>query len=522
MRNKFKILAYLFIGIIMYNCSEDDGGKIINIDSPTDVDAQFTIAQDNSGEVTITPTATSANSFIIGFGDGSGSSERITSGEQIVHVYDEGSYDVTIIAFNTNGESAEVTKTLEVSFLPPENLQVTITQDEENVTVEASADNATSYIVDFGDGSETVTFGNDETLEHEYTEEGTYTITVTANSGAQETAVYTEDVTIEIEEEDPNTDISIPLTFEGDPESYVFTEFEGAPTTVINNPDTNGNSSAQVAQTERVQGAANYAGAFIILDENPDLINNNQLTMKVWSPAAGIPVTLRFENPSNNQNGVEATVNTTVANQWETLTFNYSGVTAGQDITKMVIFFNLGTDGQGNIYYFDDIEYGEGDGGEDPGTGGSFTTIDFEGAPTSYAFTEFAGQPTQVVANPQMSGINTSAQVAESIKVAGAGNYAGAFLILDQEPDLTAATFNIKVWSPAAGIPIIFKFEDVNNPANGIENTQTTTVVNQWETLTFNLSGDISTGDYKKMIIYFNAGNTGQGNTYYFDDIEMQ
>ena len=96
------------------------------------------------------------------------------------------------------------------------------------------------------------------------------------------------------------------------------------------------------------------------------------------------------------------------------------------------------------------------------------------------------------------------------------------FLILDEEPDLTAATFNIKVWSPAAGIPIIFKFEDVNNPANGIENTQTTTVVNQWETLTFNLSGDISTGDYKKMIIYFNAGNTGQGNTYYFDDIEMQ
>ena len=506
----------------MYNCSEDDGGKIINIDSPTDVDAQFTIAQDNSGEVTITPTATSANSFIIGFGDGSGSSERITSGEQIVHVYDEGSYDVTIIAFNTNGESAEVTKTLEVSFLPPENLQVTITQDEENVTVEASADNATSYIVDFGDGSETVTFGNDETLEHEYTEEGTYTITVTANSGAQETAVYTEDVTIEIEEEDPNTDISIPLTFEGDPESYVFTEFEGAPTTVINNPDTNGNSSAQVAQTERVQGAANYAGAFIILDENPDLINNNQLTMKVWSPAAGIPVTLRFENPSNNQNGVEATVNTTVANQWETLTFNYSGVTAGQDITKMVIFFNLGTDGQGSIYYFDDIEYGEGDGGEDPGTGGSFTTIDFEGAPTSYAFTEFAGQPTQVIANPQISGINTSSQVAEAIKVSGAGNYAGAFLILDEEPDLTAATFNIKVWSPAAGIPIIFKFEDVNNPANGIENTQTTTVVNQWETLTFNLSGDISTGDYKKMIIYFNAGNTGQGNTYYFDDIEMQ
>ena len=518
MKNKFKLLIYLFLGVLAIGCSEDDGASLIDIAAPTNVDAQFNIAQDNSGEVTITPSATSADYFIVEFGDETGASESTPVGSQITHTYEPGSYDVKVIAFNATGETAQIIKTLEVSFLPPQNLEVSITQDEASVNVAATADLAMSFSVDFGDGSDPVNFGVGETVDYTYTEAGTYTITVTAMSGGSETVTYTEDVVIESVEDPVNTEVSLPLTFEGNPDSYVFTEFEGAPTMVVDNPDMNGNPSAQVAQTERVQGAANYAAAFIDLSENPTLAENNQLTMKVWSPAAGIPVTLKFEDPSNSDINVEAASVTTVANQWETLTFNFAGATAGSNYSRMIVFFNLGTDGQGNIYYFDDIEYGDG-GGSSGGDNDILIPLDFEGDPDSYVFTEFEGAPTIVVDNPDMNG-NSSAQVAQTIRAQGAANYAGAFIDLDQAPDLANDNqLTMKVWSPAAGIPVILRFENPNNNTDGIEATATTTVANQWETITLNYPSNVGQ-NFTRMVIFFNLGTNGQGNTYYFDDIQ--
>jgi hypothetical protein len=522
MKNKFKLLIYLFVGILAIGCSEDDGAELIDIAAPTNVDAQFTIAQDNSGEVTITPSATNADYFIVEFGDGSGSSESTSVGDQIIHTYDQGSYEVKVIAFNATGETAQITKTLEVSFAAPQNLQVTITQDEASVNVAATADLAMSFSVDFGDDSDLVTFGVGETVDYTYTEEGTYTITVTAMSGSPDTISYTEEITIEAVGDPVNTDVSLPLTFEGAPETYVFTEFEGAPTTVVANPDMNGNPSAQVAQTERVQGAANYAAAFIDLVENPALADNNQLTMKVWSPAAGIPVTLRFEDPTNANAGVEAAATTTVANQWETLTFDYTGIVAGQDYSRMIVFFNLGTDGQGNIYYFDDIEYGDGEGSGGAGTGNIVLPLDFEQDPENYVFTEFEGAPTFVVANPDMNG-NPSAQVAQTDRAQGALNYAAAFIDLDEAPDFSNNTqITVKVWSPAVGIPVTLKFENPSNANDFVEVAGNTTVANQWETLTLNYSGVAAGAPLTRLVVFFNLGTDGQGNTYYFDDIQLQ
>ena len=79
--------------------------------------------------------------------------------------------------------------------------------------------------------------------------------------------------------------------------------------------------------------------------------------MKVFAPKIGTKVLLKVENESNANinHGVE--VSTTTSNTWEELTFDYSGVD-GQEYTKVVIIFDLGTVGDGSAdftYLFDDI-----------------------------------------------------------------------------------------------------------------------------------------------------------------------
>ena len=55
---------------------------------------------------------------------------------------------------------------------------------------------------------------------------------------------------------------------------------------------------------------------------------------------------------------VELDTNTTLENQWETLTWDFSGQTAGINFTTVVVFFEFVPDlpGDGSTYYYDDIE----------------------------------------------------------------------------------------------------------------------------------------------------------------------
>ncbi|MDT8414276.1 MAG: PKD domain protein, partial [Flavobacteriaceae bacterium] len=55
---KFIILAILFLGVSA--CSDDDNGSVEfvkDINAPQNINAVFQITQDNTGTVTITPTA---------------------------------------------------------------------------------------------------------------------------------------------------------------------------------------------------------------------------------------------------------------------------------------------------------------------------------------------------------------------------------------------------------------------------------------------------------------------------------
>ncbi|MGB6267386.1 MAG: hypothetical protein WBF67_00115, partial [Olleya sp.] len=197
MKNLKYILSTLFVSLVIFACVQDD--DTINTDAivaPINVSALVTVTQDNSGLVTITPLGEGVVSFQVNYGDGSALSEVLNPGESTQHVYEEGTYNAIIVATGLNGKTTTATQEVVVSFQAPQNLVVTIENDatiSKQVNINAEADFALYYEIDFGDGTPIVTTNFDVVYNYQYTNAGTYTITVTAYSAGTDTTVYTED-----------------------------------------------------------------------------------------------------------------------------------------------------------------------------------------------------------------------------------------------------------------------------------------------------------------------------------------
>ena len=92
----------------------------------------------------------------------------------------------------------------------------------------------------------------------------------------------------------------------------------------------------------------------------PFAAGRTTMQVRVYSPAAGIPVLFKVENAGASV-AAEVFANTTVANQWETLSFDMSTSTNAPldlnvDYIQAIIFFDFGQDGNDAVYLWDDVE----------------------------------------------------------------------------------------------------------------------------------------------------------------------
>ena len=149
--------------------------------------------------------------------------------------------------------------------------------------------------------------------------------------------------------------IAMPIDFEADID-YVFENFGNATTDVMDNPDISGeNVSSKVGHLNKASGSEVWAGSFIDLTGNLDVSAGNTINMKTWSPKAGIQVLLKVENKSDPNIFLEIPATNTVADAWETLSFDFSALDATQNYGRVVIFFDFGNAGDDSDFYFDDI-----------------------------------------------------------------------------------------------------------------------------------------------------------------------
>jgi hypothetical protein len=323
---------------------------------------------------------------------------------------------------------------------------------------------------------------------------------------------------------------------------YFGSSLDGTLNQVVPNPDPTGeNTSSMVANLIKPAVAEVWAGCF----SNPvpgtpvDLTFNNKVAIKVWMDHIG-NLALKLENSTDGGSNWVITVPNTKVNQWETLVFDASipsieapnTPAAGHTYTTVTLFFDFGTAGTGTdvTNYFDDVV-------TLPPPPVVTTILDFETPGTSTGFQYFGsaqdGTFTDVVANPDASGINTSSQVTHYVKPAVAEVWAGAFSNPNPATPVSLESNSqvcIKVWMDHIG-NLALKLE---NSATGNSNWVTTvanTTTNQWEEICFDVSVpsieapfEPAAGTYNTVTLFFDFGTAGTGTdvTSYFDDIVVK
>jgi hypothetical protein len=195
-----KIIISVFVLVFFIGCSnQDDIPNIDAVNAPTSISALMTIKQDNSGKVTILPNGEGVTQYEIYFGDGTIEPAYVNPGGKTDHIYAEGTYQVKIVGVTLNGKKTEVIQPLTVSFLPPTNLNVTVTPGASlSVAVTATADLETFFQVYYGEdpAQVPVDFNEGQTVSHTYAAAGTYQVKVVALSGGVATTESIQNVTV--------------------------------------------------------------------------------------------------------------------------------------------------------------------------------------------------------------------------------------------------------------------------------------------------------------------------------------
>ncbi len=177
--------------------------------------------------------------------------------------------------------------------------------------------------------------------------------------------------------------IDLPITWNDSANvNYTTAAFGGTASSLIGEPN---NVSNLILSVTKPDTAAGWAGVTLsppapattgLGSAIPFAANANLIKVRFYSPDAGITVRLKAEDAGNNQITVETEATTTVANAWDTLTFDFSNQATGtaainyaNSYNMVSLFPNFGVDGPtagAKTYYVDDVWFSAGGGGGNP------------------------------------------------------------------------------------------------------------------------------------------------------------
>jgi hypothetical protein len=127
---------------------------------------------------------------------------------------------------------------------------------------------------------------------------------------------------------------------------------------------------------------------------------------------------------------------------------------------------------------------------------------------------------TEVIVNPDVSGVNTTANVAKLTKTAGSEVWAGTFFEVATALDFaTYSKISVKTWSPIVGAQVKLKLENVDGSIVH-EVDLDSNVANTWEELVYDFS-TAPVADYVRVVIFFDFGNAGDDSLYYYDELTL-
>ncbi|MDG1159550.1 MAG: T9SS type A sorting domain-containing protein [Flavobacteriales bacterium] len=307
------------------------------------------------------------------------------------------------------------------------------------------------------------------------------------------------------------------------------------------NPGANAINSSTMCASYSRNPAETYDVILIkpgqLADVSDYLSGAKQITMDIYSPLPGITVQFSLQNaalaagpyPQGRHSEYQAV--TTTGAQWETLTFTLTGepwtdasnngwwpdaTTANNDLDEMVLLFNPGNNIQEN-YFFDNI-YGP-ERVNEPCTEvntSPFVLMDADCENDQWNVEYYDGRMS-IFPNPDTE---IGGNVIEYARNGGApedvivGDFNGALTI-----DNTSM-FKMDIYDPNAPSAVIFSIQD----QFGLELALlefTTTVSNQWETLSADLSSLAGLPNVTDFVLLLSPGEE-LAETYYIDNLIVE
>lgn len=163
---------------------------------------------------------------------------------------------------------------------------------------------------------------------------------------------------------------TLPVTFESADIDYILTDFGGNTSTVVADPT---DATNTVAKTVKPATAEVWAGTTIgpasgFASAIPFTASETKMSARVWSPVAGATILMKVEDSNDANVFVEMPATITEAETWETLVFDVTEQREGTDAVnfestydKASIFLDYGNQGTAYTFYWDDVQFGEGE-----------------------------------------------------------------------------------------------------------------------------------------------------------------
>ncbi len=237
----------------------------------------------------------------------------------------------------------------------PQNITAEIFVDENTGTVSVTpmGEGVVLYEINFGeDSAEIESVDPGESIDHYYLVEGIYTITISGFglNGSVVQISYEVDIPFIVPES------SFIQNFEDGVSLSTFS-FGGASSGIIvANPDPSGeNTTANVLEFNKAEGAEVWAGMGFTIDVL-EFNDQTSFQLKSYSPEVGKVIKVKLETVQGNVAGLthEVDVVTSVANEWETLVYDFSEA-PDLEYVSFIVFYDFGNT-TGGTYRLDEIQ----------------------------------------------------------------------------------------------------------------------------------------------------------------------
>lgn len=521
---KYIISSFLLLAAI-WSCSNEDFDNIDFIESgvaPSNVNALFTVTQDNTGLVTIAPSGEGAATFDVYFGDNTAAPVAVNAGKKATHVYAEGTYNVKIIAKGITGLETEFKKDIVVSFKKPEFGSNPIIESDPAVTkqINVTVPNDTKYAMFFDayfveNGILTILTANvGETVKYQYANPGLVDIKVVLKGAAIATTEYIK-TGVEVKEILQPV-AAAPTSIKRSEQDYIsiysdtYTNIPG----VNVNPDwgqqwqgssfaefeLNGNKMLQYIKLS-------YQG--ITFENNPiDITSMEYVHLDVWTANVD-RIELSLISKTNGEKPVWRNL---TKDSWTSIVIPISEFTSqGLTVADIHQLKLVGDPWAGGTVFVDNIYF-------------SKTPSEVVDLPITFdssidTFTPFLGAEFAITADPT----NPANKVGRIINYGQGWGWEGISLKLDKSVN-TATNPVIKMDFHTADLPhtVLMKLEDTSSPKDGnnnptvFEEVWVNVATTGWSELTFNFT---SGKTYDNLVLFVDGNQYNILGTYYIDNI---